>query len=92
MPITKLAIDLGPRREAGADDERIRCASTLHKFLGEFLVEHSQPEASDATVALSNRCRQIKPRRCSKSRKRKRRRRWHPPIRRLLMPPSLDVA
>jgi hypothetical protein len=43
MAVTKLAIDLDRRREARADDERIRCASTLRKFLGKFLVEHPQP-------------------------------------------------
>jgi hypothetical protein len=43
MAVTKLAIDLGRRREARADDERIRCASTLRKILEEFLVEHRQP-------------------------------------------------
>jgi hypothetical protein len=43
MAVTKLAIDLDRRREARADDERIRCASTLRKFLEEFLVEHRQP-------------------------------------------------
>jgi hypothetical protein len=43
MAVTKLAIDLHRRREARADDERIRCASTLRKFLGEFLVERPQP-------------------------------------------------
>jgi hypothetical protein len=43
MAVTKLAIDLDRRREAWADDERIRCASTLHKFLVKFLVEHPKP-------------------------------------------------
>jgi hypothetical protein len=50
MAVTKLAIDLDRRREARADDERIRCASTLRKFLGEFLVEHRQ--ALEAATAL----------------------------------------
>jgi hypothetical protein len=43
ITVTKLVIDFGRRRLAGADDERICCASTLRKFLGKFLVEHPQP-------------------------------------------------
>jgi hypothetical protein len=43
MAVTKLAINLDRHREARADDERIRCASTLRKSLEEFLVEHRQP-------------------------------------------------